>query len=84
MTGFAFLAAHLSNFEPGNLIFTILLQSGILHDLLKKFEDDEKSQLKDTLVNILAHIFTRKFVPVFSYGDNVDETSLSNEVFFYH
>lgn len=80
MTGLAFLAAHLSNFEPGNLIFTILLQSGVLHDLIKQYDDNQKSELKDVIVNILAHIFTEKFIPIYSLDENIDETFFDDKV----
>lgn len=74
------MASHLSNFEPGNLLFTILLQSGALHDLIKQHDDNQKSELKDIIVNILAHIFTNKFIPIFLCGNNVGKSSFDNEV----
>ncbi|TKR77167.1 hypothetical protein L596_018187 [Steinernema carpocapsae] len=69
LVGFAYAAAHMHLFEPGNLLFAHLLQKGALHVLCKKYESD-KPKLKSVLVNILAHIFTNKRLPLHLTPDN--------------
>ncbi|CEF68343.1 Helicase, C-terminal domain and DNA/RNA helicase, DEAD/DEAH box type, N-terminal domain and Helicase, superfamily 1/2, ATP-binding domain and P-loop containing nucleoside triphosphate hydrolase domain-containing protein [Strongyloides ratti] len=73
---FAPLACCLSDFEPGNIILTHLIQTGSLHKLLKKF-GEEKEEFKDALVNIFAHLFTNKKLPLtFSEEKNLDHITL--------
>lgn len=62
-TGFANIAVHLSVHEPGNLLFVHLLQVGAFHNLQKSMADTP-SEFKQTLVNILAHLFTNRKLPV--------------------
>lgn len=66
--GFAHFAVHLSQYEPGNLVFIRLLQDGTLHRYVKKEYDitheEQRAQAKDDLICILAHMFTQKFVPI--------------------
>jgi len=67
-TGFSHIAAHLRSYEPGNLLFTYILQSGVLHRLTKQHLEnhtlEERIELKSTIVNILAHLFTNKQCPL--------------------
>lgn len=62
-TGFANIAVHLGVHEPGNLLFVHLLQRGVFHSLQKSMEG-EPAQYKQVLVNILAHLFTNRRLPV--------------------
>uniref|UniRef100_A0A0N5BAM6 Helicase ATP-binding domain-containing protein n=1 Tax=Strongyloides papillosus TaxID=174720 RepID=A0A0N5BAM6_STREA len=76
LTKFAPLACCLSDFEPGNIILTHLIQTGSLHRLLKKFGED-KEGFKDALINIFAHLFTSKKLPLtFSEEKNLDHITL--------
>uniref|UniRef100_A0A915DT54 Uncharacterized protein n=1 Tax=Ditylenchus dipsaci TaxID=166011 RepID=A0A915DT54_9BILA len=52
-------------------MFVAILQSGVLNRLYKQWSDD-KPIFKDMLVNIVAHIFTNKLVPIYAY-DNQDD-----------
>ncbi|KAH7725269.1 DEAD box protein/DEAH protein box helicase [Aphelenchoides avenae] len=67
LTGFAIVAAHLSKFEPGNLLFVEFLQRGAFHRLSEKYGETQKAELKRILMNILAHLFTNK--PLSIYGN---------------
>ncbi|CAD5216899.1 unnamed protein product [Bursaphelenchus okinawaensis] len=62
-TGFANIAVHLGVHEPGNLLFVYLLQVGAFHKLHKTTHENE-TQYKQTLVNVLAHLFTNRRLPV--------------------
>ncbi|KAI1712367.1 DEAD/DEAH box helicase domain-containing protein [Ditylenchus destructor] len=69
-TGFAHLANHLSNFQPGNLVFIVILENGVLHRLMNMEQYDVNTAEKrrafmDVLVNILANIFTSKPLPIY-------------------
>jgi hypothetical protein len=69
--GFASLVVHLAYHEPGNLIFVYMLQKNVFHKLVKRFmatKDNEERitnmrKLKESLVLVLAHIFTRVRLP---------------------
>lgn len=50
-------------------MFTVVVQSGILHHLIKEFDDDDKASAKELLLNVVAHIFTNKFLPIYSYNE---------------
>ncbi|KAI1696332.1 putative helicase C28H8.3 [Ditylenchus destructor] len=67
-TGFAHLANHLSNFQPGNLVFIVILENGVLHRLMKQYDvniAEKRRAFMDVLVNILANIFTSKPLPLY-------------------
>ncbi|KAL3083269.1 hypothetical protein niasHS_011071 [Heterodera schachtii] len=67
--GFAQFALHLSQREPGNLLFVSLLQEGVFHRYFAKhgdlFHHDNLSRAKDDWICILAHIFTAKILPFY-------------------
>ncbi|KAK0416353.1 hypothetical protein QR680_012435 [Steinernema hermaphroditum] len=69
LVGFAFAAAHMHQFEPGNLLFAHILQKGALHVLCKQYEE-RKPELKHILVNIFAHLFTSKRLPLYLTPEN--------------
>ena len=60
LNGFARFAVSLGNFEPGNLLFIHVLQTGCFHRLIKQRLDAEVTSdaINEELVFILAHIFT--------------------------
>ncbi|CAD5222230.1 unnamed protein product [Bursaphelenchus xylophilus] len=71
-TGFANIAVHLGVHEPGNLLFVYLLQVGAFHALHKTLHENE-TVYKQTVVNILAHLFTNRRLPV-GYEPNGDSS----------
>jgi hypothetical protein len=74
LTGFATVATHLSEFEPGNLLFVELLQKGAFHRLVKKYGEEQRAELKAILVNIVANLFTDKYLPIYGpYQENADD-----------
>uniref|UniRef100_A0A914C4F5 DDX60-like winged helix domain-containing protein n=1 Tax=Acrobeloides nanus TaxID=290746 RepID=A0A914C4F5_9BILA len=76
LTGFAQVATALSSFEPGNLVFVHILQKGEFHKLCKKYAEEPK-KLQDTLILILAHIFTNKRLPIsYDTGDDSNKPAL--------
>jgi hypothetical protein len=63
-------------YEPGNLLFVHLLQHGAFHILASNLKDQD-TQFKETLVLILAHLFTNRRLPVSSENDG-ENVSLEN------
>lgn len=62
-------------YEPGNLLFVHLLQHGAFHVLEKNLKDNDV-QFKETLVLILAHLFTNRRLPVSSENDGENPIAL--------
>uniref|UniRef100_A0AC35TV20 Helicase ATP-binding domain-containing protein n=1 Tax=Rhabditophanes sp. KR3021 TaxID=114890 RepID=A0AC35TV20_9BILA len=76
ITQFAPLVSALSDFEPGNIVLTHIIQSQTLHKLVVKYGQN-KDALKEELVNIFANLFTRKKLPLsFSEKKNYDHITL--------
>ncbi|KAI3421972.1 hypothetical protein GPALN_012509 [Globodera pallida] len=66
--GFAQFALHMSQREPGNLVFVRLLQEGVFHRYFGKcnlFHQSDLGPAKDDWVCILAYIFTQKMLPFY-------------------
>uniref|UniRef100_A0A1I8AIS0 Helicase ATP-binding domain-containing protein n=1 Tax=Steinernema glaseri TaxID=37863 RepID=A0A1I8AIS0_9BILA len=80
LVGFAYTAVHMQQFEPGNLLFAHLLQKGALHMLCKQYEE-KKSELKQVLVNIFAHLFTNRRLPLHLTPENKPQTDHQVKLF---
>lgn len=74
--GLAHIVCHLSANEPGNLIFAHLLQNGLFHEICKNYKHS-KPLLKSKLILILAHIFTKKRLPI---SWNPDKKKLQEKI----
>lgn len=72
--GFAGVAAHLHDHEPGNFVFIYLLQTDGLHRIVndEKMTSDEKLE---QLVLILCYLFTRQPVPPNARHRRLKQTS---------
>ncbi|KAL7074718.1 hypothetical protein ACQ4LE_005937 [Meloidogyne hapla] len=78
--GFAHFALHLSQYDPGSLVFIHILQTGVLHRYIHTtyedlFHEEQKTKAKEDIIFILAHIFTQKLVSL----NVVDEQNLEKE-----
>uniref|UniRef100_A0A914MJR9 Uncharacterized protein n=1 Tax=Meloidogyne incognita TaxID=6306 RepID=A0A914MJR9_MELIC len=78
--GFAHFALHLSQYDPGSLVFIHILQTGVLHRYIHNtyedlYHEDHRTKAKEDLIFILAHIFTQKYVSL----NVVDEQNLEKE-----
>ncbi|CAK5088940.1 unnamed protein product [Meloidogyne enterolobii] len=78
--GFAHFALHLSQYDPGSLVFIHILQTGVLHRYIHTtyedlYHEDNRTKAKEDIIFILAHIFTQKLVSL----NVVDEQNLEKE-----
>jgi len=58
--GLAGVATHLFRYEPANLIFVRLLESGIFHELTRKYDPKNKisqQQFAAKILHVLCHVF---------------------------
>ena len=67
--GLAPIVCYLSAQEPGNLMFIYLLQRGVFHSLCEQpkgvsAEKKDQLEVKKTLVQIFAHLFTNVRLPL--------------------
>nr|CAD2178996.1 unnamed protein product [Meloidogyne enterolobii] len=78
--GFAHFALHLSQYDPGSLVFIHIFQTGVLHRYIHTtyedlYHEDNRTKAKEDIIFILAHIFTQKLVSL----NVVDEQNLEKE-----
>ncbi|XP_042322779.1 LOW QUALITY PROTEIN: probable ATP-dependent RNA helicase DDX60 [Sceloporus undulatus] len=66
-TGFSGLVTHLHYYEPSNIVLVEFLVKGLFHKLCQPSETKKQNtfsrDVMETLVLVLAHLFTRKVCP---------------------
>jgi predicted RNA-binding Zn-ribbon protein involved in translation (DUF1610 family) len=71
--GYAGLVSHLYFHEPANFVLVDFIKTGIIHDTLMKYDDEEKRAEK--LIHILSYLFGRRVV----YGTSAVLNPLPDE-----
>jgi ATP-dependent RNA helicase DDX60 len=65
------IASHLYYAEPSNLALTVLLQSGVIHDICSQTSSIHAER---DLMALLCHLFGRRHLPeVYATADNIHE-----------